>query len=290
MLLLRNWFLIFATTFKYIMRNKIILVLLGLLVGVFIYKSCKPEVEDPDTPEVPTVSSSVKVIPYTIISQYPHDTASYTQGLEFYKGKLYESGGDFKNSLLQFGDAKTGKIDKTHKMGTDKIFGEGITILNGKLYQLTWQTHEVFVYDVKDISKVIQQYTWPYDGWGITNNGTDLIITTGGADLYFVDPTTFKVKNTVHIHDNAGPVDSVNELEYVDGFVWGNIYQTNDIVKIDPQTGTIVGKMNFDNLLDPQSRLQSRAEAMNGIAYDSTSKTFFITGKRWPKMYEMRVN
>jgi glutaminyl-peptide cyclotransferase len=272
------------------MRNKIILVVLGLLVGVFIYKSCKPEVEDPDTPETPTVSSSVKVIPYTIISQYPHDTASYTEGLEFYNGKLYESGGDFKNSLLQFGDAKTGKIEKTQKMGTDKIFGEGITILNGKLYQLTWQTHEVFVYDVKDISKVIQQFTWPYDGWGMTNNGTDLIITTGGADLYFVDPATFKVKNIVHIHDNTGPVDSVNELEYVEGFVWGNVYQTNDIVKINPQTGEIVGKMNFDNLLDPQSKLQSRAEYFNGIAYDSTSKTFFITGKRWPKIYEMRVN
>ncbi len=272
------------------MRNKIILIVLGLMVGVFIYKSCKPDDATPDDTAIPTVSSNVKVIPYSILSQYPHDTASYTQGLEFHNGKLYESGGDFKNSLIQFGDVKTGKIDKTNKMGTDKIFGEGITILNGKLYQLTWQTNNVFVYDPKDITKVIQQFTWPYEGWGMTNNGTDLIITTGGSDLYFVDPATFKVKNTVHIHDNTGPVDSVNELEYVNGFVWGNIYQTNDIVKIDPQTGTIVGKMNFDNLLNQKDAIGTRAEAMNGIAYDSTSKTFFITGKRWPKIYEMRVN
>jgi glutaminyl-peptide cyclotransferase len=272
------------------MRNKIILIVLALLVAVFIYKSCKPDDATSDDPAIPTVSSSVKVIPYTIISQYPHDTASYTQGLEFYKGKLYESGGDFKNSLLQFGDAKTGKIEKTHKMGTDKIFAEGITILNDKLYQLTWQTHEVFVYDVKDISKVIQQFTWPYDGWGMTNNGTDLIITTGGTDLYFVDPATFKVKNSVHIHDNSGPIESVNELEFVDGFVWGNVYQTRDILKINPQTGEVVGKMNFDNLLDPKDAIGTRAEFMNGIAYDSTSKTFFITGKRWPKIFEMRVN
>jgi glutaminyl-peptide cyclotransferase len=272
------------------MRNKIILGVIGLLIAAAIYKSCKTEDETTDESDTPAVSSSVKVIPYSIISQYPHDTSSYTQGLEFYNGKLYESGGDFKNSLLQFGDAKTGKIDKTHKMGTDKIFGEGITILNGKLYQLTWQTHEVFVYDVKDITKVIQQFTWPYDGWGITNNGTDLIITTGGTDLYFVDPTTFKVKNSVHIHDNTGPLDSVNELEYVDGFVWGNVYQTRDILKINPQTGEVVGKMNFDNLLDPKDAIGTRAEFMNGIAYDSTSKTFFITGKRWPKIYEMRLN
>jgi glutaminyl-peptide cyclotransferase len=273
------------------MRNKIILVVLILLVAAFIYKSCKPDAIEPDGPTTPIQSqSAVKNIGYDIIGEYKHDTASYTQGLEFYNGKLYESGGDFKSSLLQFGDAKTGNIEKTHKMGTDKIFAEGITILNGKIYQLTWQTHEVFVYNVKDITKVIQQSTWPYDGWGITNNGTDLIITTGGTDLYFVDPTTFKVKNTVHIHDNAGPVDSVNELEYVEGFVWGNVYQTRDILKINPQTGEVVGKMNFDNIQDPKDIIQGRTDVLNGIAYDSTSKTFFITGKRWPKMYQVRLN
>jgi glutaminyl-peptide cyclotransferase len=273
------------------MRNKIILVVLVLFVAMAIYKVYKPDDEIIDDGlEKPTLASTTKIIPYSIISQYPHDTATYTQGLEFYKGKLYESGGDFANSLLQFGDAKTGKIDKRIKMGTDKTFGEGITILNGKLYQLTWQTNDVFVYDVNDITKVIQKFTWPYDGWGITNNGIDLLITTGGTDLYFVDPATFKVKNTVHIHDDNGPVKEVNELEYVDGFVWGNIWQTKNIVKIDPKTGVIVGKMNFDNILDPKDIVPGRTDVMNGIAYDSTSKTFFITGKRWPKIFEMRVN
>ncbi len=273
------------------MRNKIILGFILLLVAAAIYRSCKPEETEPiDETENPKPSSSVKILPYTPLAQYPHDTASFTEGLEFYKGKLYESGGDFANSVLQFGDAKTGKIEKRHKMGTAKTFAEGITILNGKLYQLTWQSHEVFVYDVNDITKVVQQFTWPYDGWGMTNNGTDLIITTGGTDLYFVDPATFKVKNIVHIHDNIGPVDSVNELEYVDGFVWGNIFQTNDIIKINPQSGEVVGKMNFDNLLDIKDRASTRAEAMNGIAYDSSSKTFFITGKRWPKIFEIRLN
>jgi glutaminyl-peptide cyclotransferase len=133
--------------------------------------------------------------------------------------------------------------------------------------------------------------TWALDGWGITNDGTDLIITSGGSDLHFVDPATFKIKNAVHIHDNAGPVDNVNELEYVDGFVWGNIWLTNNIIKIDPKTGAVVGKINFSNLLTANDISGNGAEStMNGIAYDSTSKTFFVTGKRWPKMFEVRLN
>ena len=174
-------------------------------------------------------------------------------------------------------------------MGSDKTFAEGITILNGKLYQLTWQSHEVFVYDVNNITKPIQQFTWALDGYGITNNGADLLVTTGDTKLYTVDPLTFKVKTSVEIHDINEPVKEVNELEYVDGFVWGNIWQTNDIIKINPTTGEIVGKMNFNNLLDAKDYTQS-TNVLNGIAYNKDSKTFFITGKRWPKMFEVRVN
>ncbi len=268
--------------------KKIILILLNTA----LLAACGSDKTDNTNTDIPKPKeSTVKNISYNIVGQYPHDTACYTEGLEFFNGKLYESGGDYQNSVLQFGDAKTGKIITKHKMGTEKIFGEGITILKGKLYQLTYTTHEVFVYDVKNISKVIQQFTWPFDeGWGMTNNGTDLLITTGGTELYFVDPTTFKIKNTIHIHDDNGPIDKVNELEYVDGFVWGNVFETNNILKIDPQNGAVVGKMNFDNLLDPKDRVGNRAEVMNGIAYDSTTKSFFITGKRWPKIFEMRVN
>ena len=263
--------------------------ILALACIVLILSACNNSNSNDETIEQPAKTNTVQNIGYNIIAQYPHDTASYTEGLELYNGKLYESGGDFKNSMLQFGDLKTGKIDKIHKMGTDSIFGEGITILNGKIYQLTWKTNVVFVYDVKDITKVIQKLKWPYEGWGMTNNGTDLIITTGGTDLYFVDPATFKVKKSVHIHDDYGPIDSVNELEYVDGFVWGNVYTTKDILKINPQTGAVVGKMSFHNLPGSDS-IPGRTEYFNGIAYDNTSKSFFITGKRWPKIYEVKLN
>jgi len=264
--------------------------LFTLLTIASLFMACNGEEETEDRSIQPTVkTSTVKSISYNIIAQYPHDTASYTEGLELYNGKLYESGGDYINSVLQYGDLKTGKIEKKNNMGSATIFGEGITILNGKLYQLTYQTHDVFVYDVKDITKVIQKFTWPYEGWGMTNNGTDLIITTGGTDLYFVDPATFKIKNTVHIHDDNGPIDSVNELEYVNGFVWGNVYTTKDILKIDPQNGAVVGKMSFNNLPGTDS-IPGRTDYFNGIAYDSTSKSFFITGKRWPKIYEVKLN
>jgi glutaminyl-peptide cyclotransferase len=257
-----------------------------------IIASCGEETENPEVPPTLPVST-VKNITYTPIGEYPHDTASFTQGLEIHNGKLYESTGDFENSAIQFGTlrAKNVSIEKKFKMGSDKIFGEGLTFLKGKAYQITWQTHEVFVYDEKDITKPIQKMTWALDGWGITNDGTDLIITSGGSDLYFVAPTTFKIKNTVHIHDDNGPVDSVNELEYVDGYVWGNIWLTNNIVKIDAKTGAVVGKMSFNNLLTPNDVIGNSGEkTMNGIAYDSTSKTFFVTGKRWPKIFEIRLN
>ena len=261
----------------------------ALLTASILFASCDGnKEEETDPPTVKPVSSSVKNIAYSIIAQYPHDTASYTEGLELYKGKLYESGGDYTNSALQYGDLKTGKLDKKNKMGTDKIFGEGITILKGKIYQLTYTTNVVYVYDVNDITRITKTFNWPYEGWGMTNNGTDLIVSTGSADIYFVDPETFTIKSTVHVHDDNGPVNNINELEYVNGMVWANIYTTNDIVQIDPATGAIKGKMNFSSL--PGADVTPRSEVMNGIAYDSTSKSFLVTGKRWAKIYELKLN
>ena len=257
--------------------------------------SCNDDAKNnPDAVE-PAKESKVKVLSFDVKAEYPHDTASFTEGLEFFNGKLYESGGDYTFSALQFGDAKTGKIEKEFKMGSSTIFGEGITILNNKIYQLTYQTHDVFVYDVKDITKVIQKFTWPYDGWGMTNNGTDIFVTTGSSELYIVDPLTFKVKSTVRIHNEAGAVDNVNELEYVDGFIYGNVwlestvYPTTTIVKINPATGEIVGTIDCSKLQAIQDK-QPKQDVFNGIAYNKETKTFFVTGKRWNKIYEISLN
>ena len=243
---------------------------------------------DPDVvpPKTPTIA-------YTIVAEYPHDTSAYTQGLEFYKGKLYEGTGDFETSSLRITDYKTGKVEKKHMMGTDSVFGEGITIFKNKIYQLTWKSKIVYVYDVNNIDKPIRTLKWPYDGWGLTNNGTDLIISDGTANLYFVSPDDFKLKSTIRVTENGNTVDQLNELEYIDGFVYANIYFKEAIVKIDPSSGHVVGKMELPGLkvkYFPNQNIPERTDVLNGIAYDSATKKMFITGKRWPKLFELKLN
>lgn len=235
----------------------------------------------------------IPVIAYNVIAQYPHDTSAYTQGLEFYNGKLYESTGDYQNSSLRVTDYKTGKVEKKHLMGSDKIFGEGITIFNNKIYQLTWENHLVYVYEVNNINKPVQTINWPYDGWGITHNATDLIISDGSAKLYFVNPDDFRLKSTIAVTENGSPVYQINELEYIDGFVFANLYQKDIIVKIDPSSGFVVGKMDCTGIKEKffaDQIIPDRTDVLNGIAYDSATNKFLITGKRWPKMFELKLN
>ena len=245
----------------------------------------------PDDPTV--VPAKTPIISYTIVAEYPHDTSAYTQGLEFHNGKLYEGTGDFKTSSLRIIDYKTGRVERKHVMGTDSIFGEGITIFKNKIYQLTWESKIVYVYDVKNIDNPIKTFSWPYEGWGLTNNGTDLIISDGSAKLYFVNPDDFRLKSTIAVTENSSPVSYLNELEYIDGFVFANIYQTDKIVKIDPASGFVVGKMDFTGIKEkffPNQIILGRTDYFNGIAYDSATKKFMVTGKRWPKIFELKLN
>jgi glutamine cyclotransferase len=238
---------------------------------------------DPDIVPPPSGIAAPKSLSYTVLAQHPHDTSAYTQGLALYHGKLYESTGDYETSSLRITDWKTGVVEKKHLMGTDKIFGEGITIFKDKIYQLTWENNIVYVYDINNIEKPVKTFSWPYEGWGITNNGTDLIISDGSANLYFVNPDNFKVKNTVVVQNEQGPVKYINELEYIDGHVYANVYESNFIVHV-------VGRMDLPGLLQSTDVVPYRTNVLNGIAYDSSSKTFLITGKRWPKLFELKLN
>jgi glutamine cyclotransferase len=234
--------------------------------------------------------TSATNISYSIISQYPHDTGAYTQGLEFSNDTLFESTGDYENSSIRITDFKSGRILKIHKMGSEKIFGEGMTSFKNKIYQLTWESNVAYVYNVNNIEKPINTFQWPYEGWGITHDSTSLIISDGSSNLYFVDPETFKVRTTIAVTDEEGPVNYLNELEYVDGVLYANVYQTNYIVKIDAESGHVIGKLTLNNLLQQSDNIAGRTDVLNGIAYNNKTKTFFITGKRWPKMFEMRLN
>ena len=235
-------------------------------------------------------------ITFSIDAVLPHDSAAFTQGLQFYNGKLYEGTGQFEESTLRIVDPKSGKVEKKYLIPDSKIFGEGITLFKDKIYQLTWKNNKIFVYNQNDITHPVKTLNWSYDGWGITNDGTNLIISDGSDKIYYVLPdeanNTMKQLKIISVADNTGSVDSINELEYIDGYIYANRWQTNDILKIDPSNGHIVGKMDLTGLLAQYDakEMTNNTDVLNGIAYDSTTKKLYITGKRWPKMFEVSLN
>jgi glutamine cyclotransferase len=236
-------------------------------------------------------------ITFSIDTVLPHDPHAFTQGLQFYNGKLYEGTGQYEESTLRIVDPKTGNVEKKYLIPDTSIFGEGITIFKNKIYQLTWQSHKIFVYNLNDIMHPIKTLSWFSEGWGITNDGNSLIISDGITDkIYYAlpdeDKNEMKVTKTLSVADNTGPLDNLNELEFIDGYIFANRWQTDYIVKIDTATGHVVGKMDLTGLLAQYDakEMNSDTNVLNGIAYDSTTKKLYITGKYWPKMFEMHLN
>ena len=265
---------------------------LCLLSGLFLF-SCNSGTTPDHDPDIETPHVGIdapKNISYALISQFPHDTSAYTQGLELHNGTMYEGTGDFEFSSLRITDFKKGTVLQKHNMGSPTIFGEGITIFKNNIYQLTWQSHVVYVYNINNINKPINTFKWPYEGWGLTHDSTQLIISDGSSTLYFVDPATFKINSTISVKDDQGPVNMLNELEYVDGAIYANVYQTDIIVKIDAESGHVIGRMTMSGLLQDADIVADRTDVLNGIAYDSATHNFYITGKRWPKMFELKLN
>lgn len=233
---------------------------------------------------------------FKVEAVYPHDNTAFTQGLEIYNGKLYEGTGEEGTTRLRIVDIKTGQSEKDH-LNTDKtIFGEGITIFNNKIYQLTWKNNKIFVYNINDITQPINTINWSRQGWGLTNDGTNLILSDGTSKIYYLQPTEngkeMKIIKILTVIDNLGEVDSLNELELIDGYIYANIWLTDNIVKIDTSNGHVVGMLNMKGLLqqyDSGVRVPEEA-VLNGIAYDSTTKRLYITGKKWPKLFEIKLN
>jgi glutaminyl-peptide cyclotransferase len=258
--------------------------------------------DDPGQVSTPPAAPAIPApqnISYTIIGVYPHDTSSFIQGLQWHRGKLYEGSGDFENSGIQISEIKTGKVLSKNRMGSDTIFGEGITLLNGKLYQLTWKNKLVYVYDENNLAKPERSVNWPHEGWGITNDGRSLYISDGRptGNIFVVNPDSFTVQRIITVSTNNGPVDKLNELEYINGFLYANVWMTDNIVKIDPATGHVKGVMNLSGLLQQYAakeiqdpHFQPDEDVLNGIAWDSTAKKMYVTGKRWPKLFEIRLN
>jgi glutaminyl-peptide cyclotransferase len=247
--------------------------------------SCNPK--EPNSPDQPTVNAP-KNISYSIVNTYPHDTSSYTQGLLIYKGVMYEGTGNYKHSKLKKIDFTTGKQIQEIAL-EDKYFGEGITILNDTVYQLTWKEKKVFVYTLKDFKK-IKEFDVAIEGWGLTNDGKNLIVSTGSGDLNFYEPSTFKLLKTQTVTESGSPSFNLNELEFIDGFIYANQYEYPYILKIEPATGVVAGKIDLTKMWERIKVLDPDADVPNGIAYDSNTKKIYITGKFWPELYEVQFS
>src|SRR5579885_216497 len=189
--------------------------------------------KSPDRNEAKEISSTAPEISFFVQNVYPHDTTAFTQGLQYFNGLLYEGTGDYKNSSVRIVDLKSGKVKEKKLMGTKELFGEGITILNDTVYQLTWKNNVVFVYDVRNIHKTVKTFFWQKEGWGITNDGTNLIISDGSSILYFVDPKTFQIIRSIQVLNANEPIEKINELEFIHSSIYANVFGENIILKID---------------------------------------------------------
>jgi glutaminyl-peptide cyclotransferase len=294
------------------MNRLALLLLAGSLLATCTNRN---EHATPETTEA--ADNAPPTINFSVVKTYPHDTTAYTEGFLFHDGQLYESTGTLysdmphsRRSLFGSVDLGTGHITPKAELDKQKFFGEGIAFVHDKLYQLTYTTRIGFIYDAKTFKK-IGEFTFPSkEGWGMTTDGKYLIMSDGSSNINYFDPDSthpeevritfddstrtvktlpaFKLVRTLSVRDNNGYVGGINELELIKGYLYANQYTTNYILKIDPNTGMVVGKLNLDTLVNDARAKYSGAEVLNGIAYDSASGKVFITGKLWPDIYEIK--
>ena len=252
--------------------------------------SCNNGPDKPAVPDQPgTNPEGPKSISYSVVNTYPHDTSSFTEGLLIYKGALYESTGEKGASKLLKVDLKTGKPLRSISLDK-KYFGEGIVIINDTIYQLTYQDKVGFMYSLKDFKKLGEFTFASPEGWGMTSNGKEIIASDGTSNLHFYQPGTFRLLRSLSITEAGGLSFNINELEYINGYIYANQWQAPYILKIDPNTGEIVAKADLTKITDFIKKTYPFTEFLNGIAYDDSTKKIYITGKRWPELYEVQFS
>jgi len=237
-------------------------------------------------PDQMTTASRVQTYTYEVVKSYPHDKAAFTQGLVFHQGALYESTGLNGSSSLRRVELETGKVLKKIEVPT-QFFAEGLALFNGRLYQLTWQTQRGFVYDLDSFDK-LREFNYAGEGWGLTRDANSLIMSDGSSRIRFLDPDTLEVRSLITVRDNGRDVLQINELEYIKGEIYANVWMTDRIARIDPQSGKVNAWIDLSGLLPPEAR-QDPMAVLNGIAYDEASDRLFVTGKLWPKLFEIKL-
>lgn len=280
-----------------------------ILLAVFI-NSCKNEklvnrpntntnvntavnVNKPANSANQTNNGKFPVYTYEVVNTFKHDAQAFTEGLFFYNGFLYESTGQEGKSDLRRVELESGKIVQQVKLSPDS-FGEGATILNGKIYQLTWQEGKAFIYDAATLT-LLKEFDYAGQGWGLTNDGTNLYMTDSSHIIRVVDPETFKTIRTLPVFDEAGrPLFKINELEFIKGEIWSNVWHSeeigkpNHIARIDPNSGKLLGWIDLDGI-SPDDVKRDQENTLNGIAYDAATDRIFVTGKNWRKLFEIKI-
>jgi len=233
-------------------------------------------------------NESPKIYTYKVVNEYPHDITSYTQGLEFFNDTLYESTGQHKESKLRKLDYKTGNVLKNIHLA-DEYFGEGLSVLNNKIYQLTWQGGLGFVYDVNTFDKLNTfKYGKSKEGWGLCNDGKTLYKSDGTEDIWLLNPDTLVEEDHIQVYTNKGKIVEINEMEWINGEIYANRYQKDGVAIINPKNGAVIGVIDFS----PLKKLVTQhpgLDVLNGIAYNPKTKTIFVTGKRWDKLFEVEI-
>lgn len=241
----------------------------------------------PDADPNRKAAAAPPVVGYEVIQSYPHDPRAWTEGLIFVDGVLYEgTGRENGPATLSKLDLATGAVLQRCALPLD-FYGEGVTIFGDTIYQLTWQSRLGFVYDKASFA-FRHAWSYPTEGWGLTHDNTHLIMSDGTSTLHFLDPQTLAETGRIDAYDENGPVTRLNELEYIDGQIYANVWLTDRIARIDPQSGQVLGWIDLSGLLGPEDRAQAVAE-LNGIAYDAEQDRLFVTGKLWPKLFEIRL-
>jgi glutaminyl-peptide cyclotransferase len=225
---------------------------------------------------------------YSVINDYPHNKKFYTQGLEFYNGYLYEGTGEKGSSGIFKINLPTGKILRQH-MIDKQYFGEGITILNDKIYQLTYRSQKGFIYDIDNFSVVDSFQYSSKEGWGLTNDGHNLIMSNGTNELIWLDPSDFSEIKKIQTANNKEIINYLNELEYIDKKIYANVYTTNLIIIIDPKTGKVLSEINLEGIINMYKNPSDTIDYLNGIAYDAEKERLFVTGKWWPRLFEIEL-
>jgi glutamine cyclotransferase len=223
---------------------------------------------------------------YTVVARTPHDATAYTQGLVYVDGRLYESTGLLGESQVRRVHRATGQVEAARSLADDR-FGEGLTLLDGRLYQLTWQSMVGYVYDTAGLTP-LDSFAYDGEGWGLTTDGSRLIMSDGTARLRFLDPATFAVVREVTVRDGGSPLSQINELEYVDGIIFANVYPSDWIVRIDPASGSVLAWIDLARLWPAEDRPPG-VDVLNGIAWDASAGHLLVTGKRWPLLYALRL-